>query len=114
MKTFKSITDVVRFRDHPLHATVQSLVSAIINDYPEYRPEDDGYLVLIEPADVDRVLDDLDMPYRLSEVPFEGVTMINGCFLAVYPAQQSIRPRLPGPGRGLVTGRRSTASGSTS
>ena len=84
MKTFKSITDVEQLRRHPLHATVESLFQTIINDCPEYRPEDDGYLALIEPGDVDRVLDDLDMPYRLSEVPFEGVTVIDGCFLAVY------------------------------
>jgi hypothetical protein len=45
----------------------------VISEYADYRPEDDGYLVLIEPGDVDRVLDDLDVPYRLSEVPFEGV-----------------------------------------
>jgi len=88
MKTFKCITDIEQLRDHgayaPLHATVESLVSTMIGDYPEYVPEDDGYLVLIEPADVDRVLNDLDMPYRLSEAPFEGVTMIDGCFLAVW------------------------------
>ncbi|MFV2045282.1 MAG: hypothetical protein ACC700_18870 [Anaerolineales bacterium] len=35
-----------------------------------YMPEDDGYLVLMERGDVDRVLDDLDMPWKLSEVPF--------------------------------------------
>jgi hypothetical protein len=84
MKTFKCIADVDRFRNHPLHATIESLFLSIIADCPEYRPEDDGYLVLIEPGDVDRVLDDLDMPYRLSEVPFEGVTVIDGCFLAVW------------------------------
>ena len=84
MKTFKSITDVARFRGHPLHDTVKQLVSLIIADLPEYRPEDDGWLVLIESQDVDRVLDDLDVPYRLSEVPFEGVSMIDGCFLAVW------------------------------
>jgi hypothetical protein len=84
MKTFKSITDVEQFRNHPLHDTVKQLVSLIIADCPDYRPEDDGYLVLIEPGDVDRVLDDLDMPYRLSEVPFEGVSMVDGCFLAVW------------------------------
>ena len=78
MKTFKSIPDVEQFRDHALHATIKKLVSTIINDYPEYVPEDDGYLVLIEPGDVNRVLGDLDMPYRLSEVPFKGVTMIDG------------------------------------
>jgi hypothetical protein len=84
MKIFKSRSDVQQFRNHPLHDTVKSLFLSIINDLPEYRPEDDGYLVLIEPGDVDRVLDDLDVPYRLSEVPFEGVSMLDGCFLAVW------------------------------
>jgi len=88
IKTFKSIADVDRLRNHPayapLHATIKSLVSTIIAEYPDYRPEDDGYLVLMEPADVDRVLDNLDMPYRLSEVPFEGVTVADRCFHAVW------------------------------
>jgi hypothetical protein len=84
MKTFKSITEVEQLRDHPLHDTVQSLVSLIIADCPEYRPQEDGFLVTIEADDVDRVLDDLDMPWRLSEVPFEVVTKVDGCFLAVW------------------------------
>jgi len=88
MKTFKSLPDLEQLRNHaayaPLHATIQSLFLSIVADCPEYRPEDDGYLVLLEPADVDRVLDDLDMPYRLAAVPFEGVSMIDGCFLAVW------------------------------
>jgi len=86
MITFKSITDVERARNHPLHATIESLFLPVINEYPEYVPEDDGYLVLIERQDVDRVLDDLDMPWRLSDVPFEGVTMVDNCFHAVYLA----------------------------
>jgi hypothetical protein len=88
MKTFKSITDLEQLLAHgayaPLHATIKSLFLSIINDYPEYRPQDDGYLVLVEHSDVDRVLDDLDMLHKLSEVPFEGVTVIDGCFLAVW------------------------------
>jgi len=84
MKTIKSITDVEQLRKHPLHATIASLVTPIIAATPEYRPEDDGYLVLIERDDIDRVLSDLDMPWRLSEVPFEAVTMIDGLFHAVY------------------------------
>jgi hypothetical protein len=84
MKTFKSITEVEQLRDHTLHATVKSLVSLIVADQPDYHPEDDGWLVLLESGDVNRVLDDLDMPWRLSEVPFEDVTMIDGCFLAVW------------------------------
>ena len=55
MKTFKSITDVDRLRNYPLHDTVKSLVSLIIADCPEYRPEDDGWLVLIESGDTDRI-----------------------------------------------------------
>jgi hypothetical protein len=84
MKTFKSISDVDRFRKHPLHDTVKKLVSLIVADQPEYRPEDDGWLVQLEPGDTTRVLDDLDMPWRLSEVPFEVVTKVDGCFLAVW------------------------------
>ena len=90
MKTFKCITDVEQFRSHPLHTTVESLVVPVLKFYADsghpYSPENDGYLVLIESQDVDRVLEDLEMPYRLSEVPFEGVSMVDGCFYAVYLA----------------------------
>ena len=84
MITFKSIPDLEQVRNAPLYATIESLFLSIIADCPEYRPEYDGWLVLIESQDVDRVLDDLDMPYRLAAVPFEGVSMIDGCFLAVW------------------------------
>ena len=90
MITFKSIADVEQLCNHPvhahLHATVESLFLPVIAEHPSYRPDDDGYLVLIEPGDVDRVLDDLDVPYRLSEMPFEGVTVVDRCFHAVYLA----------------------------
>ena len=65
MKTFKSITDLEQLRNHPLQSTLKELIVPVIAAYTSYRPEDDGYLVLIEPADVDRALDDLDMPWRL-------------------------------------------------
>jgi hypothetical protein len=73
MKTFRSIADVEQFRSHPLHDTVESLVVPVLKFYAgsgyTYHPENDGYLALIEPGDVDRVLDDLDVPYRLSGGP---------------------------------------------
>ena len=84
MKTFKSIPDVKQVLGTPVHSTVRELVVPVIAATPNYRPEDDGYLVLIEPQDTARVLDDLDMPWRLSEVPFEAITMANDCFHAVY------------------------------
>jgi hypothetical protein len=40
MKTFISIPDTDRFRDHPLHATVESLVSTVIVEHPDYSSED--------------------------------------------------------------------------
>jgi hypothetical protein len=98
MITFKSISDLQQLRHHPLHATIESLFLQVIADCPEYRPEDDGYLVLLEPGDVDRVLDDLDMPWRLSEVPFEGVPVVDGHFHAVYLANNQFAlgfPRCP-------------------
>jgi hypothetical protein len=84
MKMFKSVSDLEQLRNDPLYATIESLVSLIVADQPGYRPEDDGWLVLLEPGDTTRVLDDLDMPWRLSEVPFEVVTKVDGCFLAVW------------------------------
>jgi len=83
MKIIKSATDLEQLQNHPLHDTVKEIISPYIDD-PAYRPQDDGYVALVEFADIDRVLSDLDMPWRLSEVPFEAVTMINGCFHAVY------------------------------
>jgi hypothetical protein len=83
MKTFKSVPDLEQLRNHPLHNTVKEIISPYIDD-PDYRPQDDGYVALLEPNDMHRVLSDLDMPWRLSEVPFEGVNMIDECFHAAY------------------------------
>jgi hypothetical protein len=104
MKTFKSASDLEQVRNDPLYATIKDLVVPIIAEHPNYRPEDDGYLVLIEPGDVDHVLDDLDMPHKLSEVPFEGVTVIDGCFHAVYLANNQFALGFLIPDAAWVTG----------
>jgi hypothetical protein len=83
MKTFKSIADLEQLRNNPLHDTVKEIISPYIDD-PNYRPEDDGYVSLLGSGDVDRILSDLDMPWRLSEVPFEAVTMVNQCLHCLY------------------------------
>ena len=104
MKTFKSVSDLEQVRNAPLYDTLKSLFLSIVADCPDYRPEDDGYLVLIEPGDTDRVLDDLDVPYKLSEVPFEGVTVIDGCFHAVYLANNQFALGILIPDEDWVTG----------
>jgi hypothetical protein len=57
MLTFKSITDVEQFRNHPLHDTIAKLVIPVVAEYADYRQQDDGYLVLVEHNDVNRILD---------------------------------------------------------
>jgi len=86
MKTFKSISDVEQLRDDPVYGPIYDTVRKFVATYtddPSYRPQDDGYVVLIEPDDVDRVL---DIGYRLAEVPFEVVTMIDGYYYGLYLA----------------------------
>ena len=88
MKTFKSNRDVTQLlRNHPSYDTVKARVKQIIDAYGRsYSPENDGYVVLVEPDDVNRILNDLLMPYRLSEVSWEGVSMLNGHYNAFYLA----------------------------
>jgi hypothetical protein len=67
---------------------MKTLVKQLIDDFTEpgqaYSANDFGYLVLIEPGDVDRVLTDLDMPWTLADVPWEGASMRGNFYYAVY------------------------------
>jgi hypothetical protein len=67
---------------------MQELVRVLIDDFTEpgqtYDADDYGYLVLIEPGDADRVLTDVDMPWTLADVPWEGASMRDGHYYAVY------------------------------
>ena len=87
MITFKSSADLHKLGDdHPAHPLVKDLVRVLIEEFPEqpYDAEDHGYLCLVEPQDTTRVLADLDMPWRLSEIPWEGASKRDGHFLGIY------------------------------
>lgn len=88
MKIFKSNSDVSQLPgDHPSYETTKALVKQTIDAYGRaYSPENDGYVVLVESEDVNLILSDLLMPYRLSEVSWEGVNMLNGHYNAFYLA----------------------------
>jgi len=64
------------------------LVRLLIDDFTwenhPYDPDDYGYIVLIEKGDIDRVLNEIDMPWRLADVPWEGASMRDGFYYAVY------------------------------
>ena len=87
MKTFKSHDDLRKLPpDDPAQPVIKELVRLLIDDYPDhpYDADDFGYLVLIEPGDVDRELNEVDMPWTLADVPWEGASMRHGFIYAVY------------------------------
>ena len=89
MKTFKSHSDLRKLRpDDPAMPVMKELVKVLIDDFTTpghpYSADDYGYLVLIEPGDADRVLTDIDMPWRLADVPWEGASMLHDFIYAVY------------------------------
>jgi hypothetical protein len=83
MKIFDSLSSLGQLNGDPLLYIVRRELLPIVAP-PSYRPENDGYLVLLEPSDALDSLSELGLPYRLHEVPFEGVTLEEGIFHAVY------------------------------
>ena len=77
MKTFMSLSDLDKLADDdPAYPVVKQLLESLIADgeYPDqpYNPDDHGYITLVEPGDVDRELDDIDMPH-LTDIMWVGV-----------------------------------------
>jgi len=72
MKIFDSLSSVDQIRESPLGPMLREIVIRMLGHF-EYSPEDDGFVVLVEPGDIDRALTDLCLPHPLREVPFEAV-----------------------------------------
>jgi hypothetical protein len=78
MITFKSTEDLSKLSpSDPAYPTVKELIEQLITAYsPPGRPydaEDDGYIILIEPEDADRTLDELWDGCTLLNIPWEGI-----------------------------------------
>jgi len=91
MITFKSPDDLSKLPpDHPARDTVGILVRDLITAYSptgrSYDPEDDGYVILIEEGDVNRTLDELWDGATLLTIPWEGIFLRDGFFIAIYLA----------------------------
>ena len=91
MITFKSTEDLSKLSpDDPAFPIVEDLVKRLITDYItegyDYRPEDDGYTILIEEDDADRELVELCDGCRLTNIYWEGITQRDGFFIAIYLA----------------------------
>ena len=89
MIAFKHHSDLEKLhRNDPAYPIVEELVQLLIDDFTwenhPYDPDDYGYIVLIEKDDADRVLNEIGMPWRLADVPWEGASMRHGFYYAVY------------------------------
>jgi len=85
--TFKSPGDLAQLDPHdPAYDVLSELIQVLIEEFPvqTYNADDYGYLVLVEPGDTDRELLELDMPWTLSEIPWEGASLRRGFIYAVY------------------------------
>jgi hypothetical protein len=93
MIQFKSISDLSKLSpDDPAHPIIEDLAQRLLvideSTAHPYDPEADGWIVLIEPEDIDRPLTEIwgDDAYSLIQTPFEGVTLEKGMFVAVFLA----------------------------
>ena len=91
MITFKSAEDLSKLPpDDPAFPIVEDLVKRLITDYIsegyDYRPDDDGYTILIEQSDADRELTELWPGCRLTNIYWQGITLRDGFFIAIYLA----------------------------
>jgi len=90
MLQFKAPNDLSNLPDsHPAYSLVEDLINRLIVNFPEdrpYAPDDDGWICLIEEHDVDRVLSEVWEDWTLADVLWEGITLKEGHYQAVYLA----------------------------
>ena len=109
MLTFKSPEDLNKLPyDHPAHATVKELIEQLITAYSPpgraYDAEDDGYIILIEPEDAQRTLDELWDGATLLNIPWEGIMLRDGFYIAIYLANNEYGLTFVIPDADWVTG----------
>ncbi len=90
MLQFKHPDDLKQLPEaHPAYPLIKDLVARLIVDFPpgrSYDPDDDGWIALIEEPDVDRVITEIWSDWTLAEVEWEGISLKDGHYQAVYLA----------------------------
>ena len=94
MLKFTSADDLVRLpKDNPAYPVIATLIQGIITDtldteFP-YDPDANGFIAPIEgPEDVNRPFTEIwpDGDWGLTDILWEGITLQDGHFLAIYLA----------------------------
>jgi hypothetical protein len=91
MILFKSPEDLQKLPTKNLaYPIIKDLVQRLIIDFIKesnlYIPEDHGYIALIEEHDKDRVLSEIWDDWTLLDIPWEGISIVDGFFQAVFLA----------------------------
>jgi hypothetical protein len=91
MLTFKCPEDISKLSpDNLAYSLVQELIKDLIEAYTweghPYNPDWYGYIILVEPVDADRTLDELWDGATLLNIPWEGIMLKDGFFIAIYLA----------------------------
>ena len=109
MKEFKSPEDIQKLSpDDPAHDVIKELINDLISAYTweghPYNPDWYGYIILVEPDDADRVLDELWDDCTLLNIPWEGITLQGDFYLAIYLANNEYGLSFVIPDAEWVTG----------
>ena len=109
MLTFKSPQDISKLSpDDPAFPLVRELIDDLITAYTweghPYNPDWYGYIILIEPEDVDRELDELWEGCKLLNIPWEGIMLRDDFFIAIYLANNEYGLSFVIPDADWVTG----------
>ncbi len=91
MILFKAAEDLQKLSTKdPAYPIIKDLVQRLIIDFIKegnnYIPDDHGYIALIEEADKDRVLTEIWDDWTLLDIPWEGISIVDGFFQAVFLA----------------------------
>jgi hypothetical protein len=109
MITFKSTEDLSKLPpDDPAFPTVKELVEQLITAYSPpgraYDAEDDGYIILIEPEDAQRELDELWDGCSLLTIQWEGIMLRDGFYIGIWLANNEYGLTFVIPDADWVTG----------
>jgi hypothetical protein len=92
----------------PAYPIVKELIEQLIEAYTweghPYNPDWYGYIILIEPEDTDRELDELWDGCTLLNIYWEGIMLKDGFFIAIYLANNEYGLTFVIPDADWVTG----------
>lgn len=91
MLTFKSPSDLSELDpQNPAYPIIEDLVQRLCVDIPNegylYIPEDHGWINLVEPKDMGRVITEIWDDWMLLDVPWEGVLKKDSHYIGIFLA----------------------------